>query len=129
MLGGGHRLSIEDLEGRFGRSTAIALLREAHRDSATFAKGLIATEGIACDFAKTGRFRGLWRASEYEVVGRELKRLQALIPLDAEMVPRSRQHNEVASDLYAGGVLYSTADSIRQNGWGDFSTSRAGQGQ
>jgi len=106
MLGGGHRLSIDDLEARFGRATAVALLREAHLDSAAFVKGLIASEGIDCDFAETGRFRGLWRASEYEIAGSELKRLQALVPIEAEMVPRSRQRDEVATDLYAGGIVY-----------------------
>ena len=106
MIGGGHRLSIDEMEARFGRDTAVNLLREAHLGSTAFAKSLISEEGIDCDFAESGRFRGLWTKAEYEASALGLERLQKLIPVEAEMIPRARQREEVATDIYAGGVVF-----------------------
>ncbi|MEO1505482.1 MAG: FAD-binding oxidoreductase [Pseudomonadota bacterium] len=106
MIGGGHRLSLDDMEARFGPTVAHGLLREAHLDSFAFVRAVIEDEEIACDFAETGRFRGFWRSTEYEATARWLARLQTVIPLEAEMIPKARQRQEVASDLYAGGVVF-----------------------
>jgi len=117
MIGGGHRLSVTALTRRFGAETAAALLREAHLESTAFARHLMETEDIDCDFAETGRFRALWLASEYDKAGAELDRIQAMIPLEAEMVPRARQHDEIASDLYAGGTLYHRHGGLNPAEW------------
>jgi glycine/D-amino acid oxidase-like deaminating enzyme len=106
MIGGGHRLSIDEIEGRFGHDTAVNLLREAHLEATAFARNLIAGEGIDCDYVEYGRFRGLWTKAEYETSAQGLDRLQKLIPVEAEMIPRARQHEEVATDIYAGGVVF-----------------------
>ena len=106
MLGGGHRLSPEELERQYGADLARRLLREAHLDSVDFAKRLIREENIACDFAECGRFRGAWTRRDYDSAGRALERLKKIIPLEAEMIPQSRQREEVATDLYAGGAVY-----------------------
>ena len=106
MLGGGHRLSPAALEKQYGADTAGRLLREAHLDSVEFAKRLIRDENIACDFAECGRFRGAWTRRDYDDAGRALDRLKKIVPLEAEMVPKSRQREEVATDLYAGGAVY-----------------------
>ena len=106
MIGGGHRLSIDEMEARYGKDVALGLLREAHLDSTAFVKGLIAEENIDCDLAITGRFRGLWSRQEYEAAGRGLERLQGRVPVEAEMVPRTRQQEEIATDIYAGGIVY-----------------------
>ena len=117
MIGGGHRLSLDVMTARFGHDAAVALLREAHLDSATFVKGLMAEAAIDCDYVETGRFRGLWHASEYEVAARALDRLQALIPLEAEMLPHHRQHEEVATDLYRGGTIYPRHGGLNPAKW------------
>ena len=106
MLGGGHRLSPEELKRQYGSDMAVRLLREAHLDSLEFVKRLIREEEIACDFVECGRFRGAWTRRDYDSAGRALDRLKKIIPLEAEMTPKSRQHREVATDLYAGGATY-----------------------
>ncbi len=106
LIGGGHRLSLEDMEARFGRDTALQLLTEAHLGSTEFSRRLMADEDIDCDYVEAGRFRGLWKADEYEAAARDLERLQKLIPLEAEMIPNCRQREEVATDIYAGGTVY-----------------------
>ncbi len=117
MLGGGHRLSLDDMEARYGPDLGRRLLREAHLDSFSFVRKLIAEEDIACDFKETGRFRGFWHASEYESTARSLERLQSLIPLEAEMIPQARQRSEVASDLYRGGVAFPRHAGLNPAKW------------
>ena len=117
MIGGGHKLSVDDMEQRFGKETAAGLLREAHIESTEFAKSLIRDEQIACDFVETGRFRALWRESEYDPAARALERLQGIIPLEAHMVPPARQHDEIASDLYAGGTIFARHGGLNPAKW------------
>ena len=117
MIGGGHRLSIDDMEARFGKAIALDLLTEAHLSSTDFVKRLMVEEGIDCDFAETGRFRGLWHAAEYEASAKGIERLRSLIPLEAEMIPRSRQRDEVGSDIYAGGIVFPRHGGLNPARW------------
>ena len=117
MVGGGHRLSINDLESRFGADTAVALLREAHVDSLEFARSVIGTEKIDCDYVETGRFRAFWHPEEFESSARELARLQERVPLEAVMVPKARQREEVASDLYEGGMVFPRHGALHPAKW------------
>ena len=105
MIGGGHQLDIDEIKAKFGGGMVEGLLRETHLDANAFIKALISDEAIDCDLAITGRFRGLWSRREYEAAGRELDRLKRIVPVEAEMVPRERQHEEVATDIYAGGTV------------------------
>ena len=106
MLGGGHRLEYQHLRARYGDDLAQRLLREAHLDSAAFVKNLIAEENIDCDFVECGRFRGAWTQDEYKDTARQLKILQDMLSLEADMLPKQRQHEEVATDLYEGGTVF-----------------------
>jgi glycine/D-amino acid oxidase-like deaminating enzyme len=117
MIGGGHRLSIDAMTAQFGADTALALLREAHVDSRRYALDLMAREGIDCDYVETGRFRGLWTAAEYESTARGLERLQALVEIDAWMVPRSGQRAEAGTDFYAGGTVYAQHGGLNPAKW------------
>lgn len=106
MIGGGHRLSVGQLEHRFGERIGHAILREAHIDALDFARSVIESERIDCDFSQTGRFRGLWLPGDYERSARELDRIRKIIPVEAWMVTRKEQHAEIATDIYAGGTVY-----------------------
>ncbi|MEO0622381.1 MAG: FAD-binding oxidoreductase [Pseudomonadota bacterium] len=117
MVGGGHRLSLEQLTARYGRDTAVALLREAHIEAHAFVRTLMAEEQIACDYAETGRFRGFWNASEYETTARATDALTAAIGLEAELVSQDRQREEVASDLYRGGIVYPRHGGLNPAKW------------
>jgi len=117
MIGGGHRLSIGDLEVRFGHDAAISLLREAHVDSLEFALSVIRDENIDCDYVQTGRFRAFWHAAEFESSARELAKLQERVPIEAIMVPKARQRDEVASDLYEGGMIFPRHGALHPAKW------------
>lgn len=117
MIGGGHRLSVDELTTRFGSDIALSLLKEAHIGSTDFVKALMVEEAIDCDYVECGRFRGLWNAAEYEAAARGIERLQTLFGLDAEMIPKARQREEVSSDLYAGGVVYPLHGALNPAKW------------
>lgn len=112
QVGGGHLFSLQEMQARYGKHTGRQLIQEAHLDSLAFIERLIAEEKIDCDFVKCGRYRGCWTNIEYQHNQRELNALQKVIPIDAEMVPRHRQHEELASDLYAGGTVYRQHASV-----------------
>ncbi len=117
MAGGGHRLSIEALEEKFGKQRGHAMLREAHIDSAEFSVARMEEENIDCDYVQTGRFRAFWRSSEYEATARGLEHLKTIVPIESEMVPQSRQHEEVATDLYKGGVIFPSHGGLNPAKW------------
>lgn len=117
MVGGGQKMSPENLISQYGLNTATDLMREAHIDSVSFVEDLIASEKIECDFQPSGRFRGFWRSAEYDRAGHELEKMKSLFPVEAELIPRSRQHEEVSSDLYRGGVVYKRHGALNPAKW------------
>ncbi|MEM7500017.1 MAG: FAD-dependent oxidoreductase [Pseudomonadota bacterium] len=117
MIGGGHRLSPEALRDRYGEDLARRLLHEAHVESLAFCRTLMAEERIDPDFRQTGRFRGFWAAREYEATARAIEALARIVPLDYEMIPRSRQHEETGSTLYRGGVVFPAHGGLNPAKW------------
>lgn len=117
MVGGGHRLSISDLTSRYGNDTAVRLLREAHIDSLEFVRSVIRAEKIDCNYVETGRFRAFWHPAEYESSAREVARLQDCVRVEAILVPKARQREEVASDLYEGGVIFPRHGALNPAKW------------
>ena len=117
MLGGGHRLSIGEMQARYGEEISLGLLKEAHLDSAEFARDIMREEKIDCNYQQVGRFRGLWHSKEYESAARELERLQKLLPIEASMLSKEQQTQAIASDLYRGGVIYHQHAAINPTKW------------
>jgi glycine/D-amino acid oxidase-like deaminating enzyme len=66
---------------------------------------LIDEEQIACFWEKPGRFVGAWTKKHYDTQSRRLAMLNAAAQSRAYMVPRERQHEEIASDYYFGGMV------------------------
>ena len=117
MIGGGHRVHADELVGRYGHELAAAQLREMHIDSVEFAKRLMATEEIECDFDECGRFLAMWLASDYEAFARNLDQVTKLAPVSAEMIPRADTRDEVATDLYCGGAVYHFHGGLNPAKW------------
>lgn len=105
MIGGGYRLSFDQMSEKYGRDTAFSLLDESYNASYDFARKLIADEKIDCDYNAYGRFRGQWNDAEYDATARGLDDLRKLIDVDIDMVPKTEQRREIGSDLYSGGML------------------------
>jgi len=105
MIGSGHRLNVGTLRRKYGERLTADLLKEG-LTALDFTVGLIADEGIDCGFERTGRFRAACRADGYESMAAETERLRRLTGLEADMVPRGEQHDEVDTDAYFGGCVY-----------------------
>lgn len=117
MIVGGHRLSLEKMETLYGDRVALGLLQEAHLDSGHFCREVMKEEAIECDYRQTGRFIGFWRDTELEAQTRYLDSLAARIPITAHIVPRTRQHEEVNSDLYRGGAVFPHHGALNPAKW------------
>ncbi len=91
------------LARRHGRERALAIMRESI-ESLTYLTGLIEREGIDCHFARVGRFRGAMSPGHHARMAREVETL-AELGVPADLVPRERQHEEIGSDLYHGGIV------------------------
>ena len=105
MIGSGHRVDFATLERRYGKPMAEAIVREG-LTSLEFTIALIEREQIACQFRRSGRFRGAWRPADYEAFGREIDFMAKSFGVEAAMVPRAEQHREIASEAYHGGCIY-----------------------
>lgn len=105
MIGGGYRLSPEEMDLLYGADTSQQLLMESHIHSLAFASARIKDEGIDCDHKVYGRFRGLWNDAEYDATAKGLDSLRKRVPVQMEMVPKAEQRREIGSDFYSGGML------------------------
>jgi glycine/D-amino acid oxidase-like deaminating enzyme len=66
---------------------------------------LVAEEGIACHWEKSGRFVGAWTRADFVEQAQRLRLLNAGAQSGAYMVPRDSQREEIASDYYFGGMV------------------------
>ncbi|MCP5072073.1 MAG: FAD-binding oxidoreductase [Rhodobacteraceae bacterium] len=105
MIGGGYRLSFEEMAERYGSEIAHRLLHESHVDSLEFAAKRIRKERIDCDYNVYGRFRGQWNSAEYDASARSLDELRKLVPVNIDMVPKEKQRREIGTDFYSGGMM------------------------
>jgi glycine/D-amino acid oxidase-like deaminating enzyme len=80
-----------------------ALIEEA-AESYQHLEDVIAREKIDCFYRRSGRFVGAHCPSAYETLARRVDELNTHADSGAAMVPRSRQHEEIDSDYYHGGM-------------------------
>ncbi len=117
MLGGGHRLSLEQMQSRFGSDIALRLLREAHVESGEFAVQLMQQENMDCDFQPCGRLRAFWHENEYDATAKSTETLSRLIGVSAHMVSAKDIHQEIQTDVYKGGVVFETHGGLNPAKW------------
>lgn len=66
---------------------------------------MIAREGIDCDWLQNGRFVGAWTPQHYRDQEKSLELLNGAGELGASLLPRERQREVLATDIYHGGML------------------------
>ncbi len=104
-LGRGLAFKYSDLAAKLGRDDAakLATVAVAAHD---YAAGLIRDEQITCYYRDSGRFLAAPSKRSYDKLAKDLDMMRADgVPVDAEMIPRERQHEEIASDIYHGGQI------------------------
>ncbi len=75
-------------------------------------EALIARENIACHYERRGRFVGAWTPKHYDGMAAKIEALNRYADVDAVMVPRERQREEMASDYYYGGMVVNRTGKI-----------------
>ncbi len=109
ICGGMLRVPFGELSERHGIERAAALYREGQR-ALDYLAEFVQREGIACHFARVGRFTGAHTARHYETLARTAEVLRRHVGLEADMVGRTEQRREIGSDAYHGGrVLHRDA--------------------
>lgn len=96
--------SLSSLAARYGRERAAAI-RAAGIEALAFVEERIRSEGIDCDFRRTGRFRGAHTPRHFRELVREAEELRAE-GIEVEVVPESEQRRELGTDVYFGGLVF-----------------------
>jgi glycine/D-amino acid oxidase-like deaminating enzyme len=76
----------------------------AGADSLATVQDIIAREGIDCGLITKGRFVGAWTPRHYEDLAAKVEMFNQYAHVGAEMIPRERVREMMASDYYYGGM-------------------------
>lgn len=83
---------------------AAGMLRDA-ADSLALLEEIIARERIECCYERKGRFVGAYTPKHYDQLARKIDALNREAGSEASMLTKARQHEEIASDFYYGGMV------------------------
>jgi glycine/D-amino acid oxidase-like deaminating enzyme len=97
--------SFATLTQRYGEALAIAILKEGQA-SLDHVASFVRDEDIACDFGVVGRFHGAHTRGQYDKLARDCETSHPGFQTGAFVVPRDRQHAELGTDAYWGGVVF-----------------------
>jgi glycine/D-amino acid oxidase-like deaminating enzyme len=103
MVSGGVSIG-KRYSGTDSRERLLELYADA-ADSFGLVENLITTEHIACEWKKTGRFAGAWCRKHYRNLETKLELMNEGAAAGAYLLPRHRQHEEIGSDFYRGGMV------------------------
>ncbi|MBL8706698.1 MAG: FAD-binding oxidoreductase [Rhodospirillales bacterium] len=110
-VSGGLKLAQGDMAKRMGDARAAAILEEAAQ-SLPYLEDLIQREGIECHYRRSGRFVGAHCRKVYDGMAARAEKLQALTGLRAYALPKERQHEEINTGYYAGGMVADATGSL-----------------
>jgi glycine/D-amino acid oxidase-like deaminating enzyme len=111
MVAGSLKLGHAELARAFGAERATALLEESAR-CLPFLEELLAREGIACHYRRTGRFVGAHCPSAYAELAGRVEAMARLTGADAWLVSRSRQREEIDTGHYHGGMVVTASGGL-----------------
>ena len=94
-----------ELAGKYGAKLGLDLLKEGH-NAMDFLDAFIRDENVECAWERKGRFSGAHNEAAYDASAKALQSLPKEVATRWHMVSREEQQQEIASDLYAGGVVY-----------------------
>lgn len=83
----------------------LAALRADAVEGFSLIERLIAEEGIACDWTRSGGFVAAWCQAHYEALAAKADGLNDGSGAVAYLVSRARQREEIGSDHYHGGLV------------------------
>jgi glycine/D-amino acid oxidase-like deaminating enzyme len=111
MVSGSLKLTHAELARSFGAERATALAEEGAR-CLPFLEELLAREGIACHYGRTGRFVGAHCPAAYATLGTKVDTIKALTGAGAWLLPRERQREEIDTGHYFGGMVAEASGAL-----------------
>jgi glycine/D-amino acid oxidase-like deaminating enzyme len=102
---------LDALSRRYGSERAFRILKEGH-NSLAWVADFVAAERIDCDFRVCGRFHAAHNPAQYEALARQVQAQPEGLKVEAHVVPRAEQRNELGTDAYFGGVVYAQHASV-----------------
>lgn len=81
-------------------------------------ESIIADEGIDCDFKRVGKLKLAAKPEHYEKLVRTQALLAAQVDPETCVVPRSELRNEIGSDFYHGGMIFSKSAGMHMGQFG-----------
>ena len=111
QISGSVKPSLHWLSKRFGVERARAIRAEGEA-SLNWVEHFVETNNIKCDFARNGRFHAAHTPRHFDKLVTEAKRLNAEESTPIKIVPRHDQYQEIGSDAYFGGVVFTHHASL-----------------
>lgn len=103
--------SLSRLGKKFGRDTAIRMMREGHR-ALQYLEDLIRSENLDCDWERNGRLIGIHKRRSYDRVASQYKSMPDEIKTEFHMVPKAELRQEIGSDFFYGGCVLPAHGSL-----------------
>jgi glycine/D-amino acid oxidase-like deaminating enzyme len=103
--------TLATLSARHGKEIAAGICAEGQRAIAHL-RSLAQDEGLAFDWRPRGCFVGAHTPKAFAALVREAETHPSGYVQKAEIIPRSRQQEEIASEFYHGGCVYPDDTSI-----------------
>lgn len=104
MVSSGQKLVLSQALAGFTPQQAAAALEDS-RETLEFLQALIGRERLDADLQLCGRFFGAWTPAHFETLKRNAALLHERTGVTARIIPRSRQREEIGTDLYHGGMV------------------------
>ncbi|OLP43010.1 NAD(P)/FAD-dependent oxidoreductase [Rhizobium oryziradicis] len=106
MCNNGFAQNYADLSARLGRDKANALYK-AFDAGVSLVENIVKEEDIDCSFARYGKLKIAAKPEHYDVLARTQELLAANVDPETRMISRQDLRNEVGTDRYYGGLLFS----------------------
>ncbi|WP_323784866.1 FAD-binding oxidoreductase [Thalassovita sp.] len=97
--------SLQALSAKFGAHKARAI-RDEGAQALDWIGDFVASEGLDCDFRRSGRFHAAHTPGHYEALVRDAELMRRREGIESFAVPRHDQRSELGTDSYFGGVVF-----------------------
>lgn len=104
ITSGSIRPGFATLVRHFGEQTALAIEAEG-KTARAFFYDFIRTEGLDCDFALTGLFKGALGFDQYDEMARGAEALAKRLGIESYAVPYADQRDYIGTGFYRGGTV------------------------
>ncbi len=111
QISGSIKPTLQRLSKRFGVDRARAIRAEGEA-SLNWIEHFIKTNKIECDFLRNGRFHAAHTPRHFDKLVSEAKKLNAEENTPIKIVPRHDQYQEIGSEAYFGGVVFTHHASL-----------------